>query len=119
MGKRRRNLLLITASLLALVWVANAGLAFIDDAKTPPDSAFPGVPGSAVVKGISQECGSGGCWREMVIEAGSTDVVNELIEEMNLSQERCSTRNLLTLTQICTGSSHTDDELRVYLRYSY
>ncbi|WP_146238915.1 hypothetical protein [Arthrobacter livingstonensis] len=119
MGKRRRHLLFIAVSLLAFVWVASVGLTFIDEGKTPPGSAFPGVPGPAVVKGTSQECGSGGCWREMVIEAGSADVANELIDEMDLSQERCSARNLLTLSRICTGSSYAGDELRVYLRYDY
>lgn len=119
MGKRRRKLLFIAVSLMAFVWVVSVGLTSINEGKTPSDSAFPGVPRPAVVKGISTQCGSGGCWREMAIEADSTMVANELINEMDLSQERCTARNLLTLTRICTGSSYAGGELRVYLRYAY
>ncbi|MCC9069543.1 hypothetical protein [Arthrobacter cryoconiti] len=119
MRKHLRHLLIIAVSLLAFAWVANVGLTFIDEGKTPPSSAFPGVPGPAVVKGTSKECGSGGCWREMVIEAGSPQVATELINQMNLSQERCSVRNLLTLSRICTGSRYAANELRVFLRYDY
>ncbi len=104
---------------MAFVWVTSVGLTFINEGKIPSDTAFPDVPGPAVVKGISMQCGSGGCWREMAIEADSTVVANELINEMDLSQERCSARNLLTLTRICTSSSHAGGQLRVYLRYAY
>ncbi|GAA5229577.1 hypothetical protein GCM10025779_03900 [Arthrobacter cryoconiti] len=55
----------------------------------------------------------------MVIEAGSPQVATELINQMNLSQERCSVRNLLTLSRICTGSRYAANELRVFLRYDY
>ncbi len=119
MGKRRKNLLFIAISMLVFVWAVNVGWTFIDEGKTPPGEAFPDVPGLAAVKGVSKHCGSGGCWREMAIEAGSADVANELINAMDLSQERCSARNLLTLSRICTGSSHVGEELRVSLRYAY
>lgn len=119
MGKRRKFLLVIALSLLAFVWVVSVGLTFIDEGKTPPDSAFPTFPELAVVKHVSKQCGSGGCWSELAIEAVSTDVAKEFINEMDLSQERCGARNLMTLTRTCTGSSFAGKELRVYLRYEY
>ncbi|WP_181034029.1 hypothetical protein [Arthrobacter sp. GMC3] len=106
-------------SLLTFAWVVSAGLTFIDEGRTPPESAFPTVPGPALVKSVSKQCASGGCWREMAIETGSTAETKELINEMDLSQERCGARNLLTLIRICTGSGFEGKELGIYLRYDY
>ena len=119
MGKRCRDVLAIAVSVLAVAWAANCDMAFLDEGRTPPDAAFPALPGQAVVKGISKDCGSGGCWSEMAVDAGSADAAGKLIKTLNLSQEHCSPRSLLTLNRTCTGASQVGGEVRVFLRYSY
>ncbi len=55
----------------------------------------------------------------MAVDAGSADAAGKLIEALNLSQEHCSPRSLLTLNRTCTGASQVGGEVRVFLRYSY
>ncbi len=67
---------------------------------------------------ISEGCGSGGCWREMVVEIKPPQTAPSLAAEMGLASERCEPLNLWTLRKTCTGISNDREELKIYLRYS-
>jgi len=107
------------AGILLLIWVTCVLLALVDEAAVPADTGFPQAPPSAAVRGISTQCGSGGCWREMEIALPSFAAAAGIAARMGVGAERCGARNPLTLRRTCTGSTAAGDRLLVYLRYSY
>lgn len=121
MNKPNGCLISLVVGLLAFAWVLSVVWHnFLDEGRTPPESAFPAVPPGAVVKSIDVQCGSGGCWRVMDIEADSENVDN-LINEMDLTEERCGARNVLTMSRVCAGADYLSqaNELQVYMQYDF
>ncbi|MCC3278683.1 hypothetical protein LJ754_05845 [Arthrobacter sp. zg-Y40] len=55
----------------------------------------------------------------MVIPVDSAAAATEIINAVDLAEERCGARNILTFSRICTGAHHYSDEVRVYLGYDY
>lgn len=121
MKRRNGPMITLVLCLLAFIWMISVVWHnFIDDGRTPPDSAFPAVPTDAVVKSVQLQCASGGCWREMSLEVDSMHA-HQLINEMDLAEERCGFRNVLTLSRICIGADYfaQSEEVRVYMQYDF
>ena len=121
MNKSKGCLVTIVIGLLAFAWVMSAVWHnAIDDGRTPPESAFPAVPPNAVIESNEVKCGSGGCWREMVIEADSVSAY-EIITKMDLAEERCGSRNILTMSRVCIGADYLTQAkvLQIYMRYDF
>ncbi|ACL41355.1 hypothetical protein Achl_3398 [Pseudarthrobacter chlorophenolicus A6] len=105
--------LLLTAWAGTLLWSA------IDEGAVPSDSDFPQIPPAGEKVQVSTQCGSGGCWREMVVEAEPPETPESLGAAMGLVTERCRPVNLWTLRKTCSGiASSTGGDLSLYLRYS-
>jgi hypothetical protein len=111
---------MLTLGVVLMVWIIGVAWNAIDEAAVPSDSAFPSVPPPNEIHGISTLCGSGGCWREMVVETKPPQSSEALATEMGVLSERCGPINLLTLRKTCIGSSsHRDGKLQIYVRFSY
>lgn len=119
--RRRRVVLCIvfTLGIVLTVWIGSLAWNAIDEGAVPSDSAFQPVPPPSEIRAISTQCGSGGCWREMVVEINPPHTAHSLAAEMGLSSERCEPMNLWTLRQTCSGVSTFHGEgLNIYLGYS-
>ena len=103
----------LVAWLCSILWTA------IDEGGVPSDAGFPAIPAPSTVGAISEECGSGGCWREMVVDVKPPQTASSLAVEMDLASERCEPVNLWTLRKTCTGIANAGGkDFRIYLRYS-
>lgn len=108
----------LAVGIFLIAWVGSIFWTAVDEGAVPPDSAFPAVPLPSKAGGISTQCGSGGCWREMDIRTRPPQTVESLRFEMGLDSERCEPLNLWTLRKACTGVSNDLGELKIYVRYS-
>ncbi|KNH21702.1 hypothetical protein ACU18_02040 [Arthrobacter sp. ZBG10] len=109
---------LLALGLVLIAWVGSLLWSAIDEGAVPSDSAFHAIPPPSAVEEISTQCGSGGCWREMVVDVEPRQTAQSLAAEMGLTSESCEPLNLWTLRETCTGISSDRGELKIYLRYS-
>jgi hypothetical protein len=126
-ASRSRFKRIVLACLLALgvlivvlvVWIGGLLWGQIDESKVPSDSAFPPVPSPSVAGEITTQCGSGGCWREMVVEIDPTQSAQSVTAAMGVASERCGPLNVWTMRKTCVGKTlnSTGKELRIYLLF--
>lgn len=118
MARPRTGCLSVLAvGIFLIAWVGSIFWTAVDEGAVPPDSAFPAVPLPSKAGGISTQCGSGGCWREMVIRTRPPHTPESLKMEMSASNG-CEPLNLWTLRRTCTSISNVGGELRIHLSYS-
>ncbi|WP_416416211.1 hypothetical protein [Paenarthrobacter aromaticivorans] len=104
---------------LLIAWMGSILWTLTSENDVPPDSGFRNVPGPSQVREITMGCGSGGCWREMIIDVKAPQTVTSLAAEMGIETEQCGPIDLWALRKTCTGvSTDSNGELRVYLQYS-
>lgn len=119
MTRQRVGCLSVLAlGILLIAWIGSIFWTVIDEGAVPSDSAFQAVPLPSEAGAISTGCGSGGCWREMVVEVNPPQTAESLAAQMRLAPERCEPLNLWTLRKTCTGISNDRGGLKIYLRYS-
>ena len=61
----------------------------------PPQSRMPNVPSGAIVVAAGQACGSGGCWREIIVAPAAGQSPEELAREMDLAEQQVKSPTLL------------------------
>lgn len=104
---------------LSVVWVGGLLWGQIDEGNVPSDSAFPPVPPPSVAGEITTQCGSGGCWREMVVEVNPPQSAQSVAAEMGVTPQRCGPLNVWTMRKTCAGrtESYTGENLKIYLLF--
>lgn len=110
---------ILAVVLILIAWAGSVLWSAIDEGAVPSDSDFPQIPPAGERVQVSTQCGSGGCWREMVIDVESPETPESLGAAMGLVPERCGPLNLWTLRKTCSGiASSTGEDLSIYLMYS-
>ncbi|MBR7743323.1 hypothetical protein KC207_08480 [Phycicoccus sp. BSK3Z-2] len=95
-----------------LLWAA------IDEAAVPNPSALPALPAGATVLERSVDCGSGGCWRELVLDTGDRPAT-DLTSELDLDEPRCRP-SLPVPRRVCTdATAGPRDRLVVHARFAW
>ena len=112
------RLSMLAVGMVLVAWIGSVAWSAVDEGAVPSDSAFQTIPPPSEATEISKRCGSGGCWREMVVNIKPPQTALSLTAEMGLATERCEPMNLWTLRRTCTGISSNRDGLKIYLRYS-
>ena len=81
----------LVAAVVVVLWLLCCGMASLDDTTIPDASALPPVSSGATVlpSSVDTGCGSGGCYRERVVEAGNQAAAARLVTELGLELERC------------------------------
>jgi hypothetical protein len=114
----------VVKGVVALAAVAVVALALpplslaVDESAMPPASSLPALPEGARVTGEDMGCGSGGCWRELTVDAplGMSD--EELKAEVFPDGEECAFLGLLDLRRACAGVIDVESEtVRFYVQY--
>jgi hypothetical protein len=116
--QRVGRLSVLALGIFLIAWIGSILWTAIDEGAVPSDSAFQAIPLPSEAGEISKGCGSGGCWREMVVEVKPPQNAESLAAEMGLASERCEPLNLWTLRKTCTGLSNDIEGLKIYVRYS-
>ncbi len=75
-----------TYVLLYLMYAAYLFM-FADEGSLPPRWRIPDVPSEAQVIRETKECGSGGCWRQVVVQPERGQTPEDLARELDLSEE--------------------------------
>jgi hypothetical protein len=121
MARRRAWVALVVgaAALAAgawLAWAAYLGL-FAGEGALPPRWRAPAVPADARVVRETTECGSGGCWRQLLLRpTGATSAV-ALAAEMGVTAEHRQGWRLLDPHGVSVGSRVVDGDLQVHVGY--
>jgi hypothetical protein len=121
-GSTRRGWVLAIAggaALLALayvLWAAYLAL-MAGEGAVPPGSRLPDVPSGAQVVSETEQCASGGCWREVVVRPADGTSPEELASQMGVSAEERYSWQLLDPHSVSVGSTVNGSELSVYVRY--
>jgi hypothetical protein len=68
---------------LRFLWLLTMANELVD---LPPGSRTPIVPAGATVVMEDMGCGSGGCWREMIVAPAAGQSPEDLAREMNLTE---------------------------------
>jgi hypothetical protein len=104
------------AAVLYLAWAA--WIAFwAGEGAVPPASRDPDLPAGATVVEVTEPCGSGGCWREIVVAPPDGTTPEQLVEEMGVAERRRDGWRPLDPHSVEVGSRVVDDELVVTVRY--
>ncbi|MFK0007061.1 hypothetical protein ACIQTZ_08405 [Paenarthrobacter sp. NPDC090520] len=116
--KRTGSVVLVALVAVLIAWAGSILWVLTGESDVPPDEGFRAVPGPSQVREITLGCGSGGCWREMVIDVKPPQTAPSLAADMGISTEQCGPLNLWTLRKTCTGvAADHNGELRIYLKY--
>ncbi len=96
----------------------------VDESAMPPSSTFPDLPDGARVTAVDMGCGSGGCWRELTVQAPAGATGAELVAAVLPDGEECVARSLIDRRRVCTGVIETaktnlaeSDAARFYVQY--
>lgn len=110
---------MIALGVLSVIWAGGLFWGQIDEGNVPSDSAFPPVPPPSTMGEVTTACGSGGCWREMVVELKPQQSAGSVAAQMGLTPERCGPLNVWTMRKTCVGRAggKTGEELRIYLLF--
>ncbi|GHH67622.1 hypothetical protein [Promicromonospora soli] len=98
----------VVRGVVALAVVAAVGLSLpllslaTDEAAMPPASSLPALPDGARVTAEGKGCGSGGCWRELTVDAPAGMSGEELAAEVLPDGRVCAFRGVLDLRRVCT-----------------
>lgn len=98
---------MLALGLVLIAWIGSVVWSAFDEGAVPPDSAFQIIPQPSEAGEISKRCGSGGCWREMVVNIREPQTTLSLAAEMGVVSERCEPMNLWTLRKPAPGSLMT------------
>lgn len=104
---------------LLLIWVAAVLWVRLDEAAVPGTSAFPDLPTELVVGEPELQCASGGCWRELEVQAGTAARAQQLATDLGLETEQCGAWNPLIWRRTCTGAHVAGTAVRIYAQYDY
>ncbi|MDP9792693.1 hypothetical protein J2S43_001205 [Catenuloplanes nepalensis] len=98
---------------LGFLWLS----AFGGEGALPPQWRIPDVPPGVTVVRESDECGSGGCWRQLTLVPAAGSSPEELARRMGLTEERTMPPALLDPAFVTVGASPSGGTLTVYVRY--
>ncbi|WP_421015438.1 hypothetical protein [Glutamicibacter creatinolyticus] len=104
---------------LLLIWVAAVLWVRLDEAAVPGTSAFPDQPTELVVGEPELQCASGGCWRELEVQAGTAARARQLATDLGLETEQCGAWNPLIWRRTCIGAHVAGTAVRIYAQYDY
>lgn len=104
---------------LLLIWVAAVLWVRLDEAAVPSTSAFPDLPAELVVGEPELQCASGGCWRELEVQAGTAARARQLATDLGLETEQCGAWNPLIWRRTCIGAHVAGTAVRIYAQYDY
>lgn len=117
--KRIVRITILTIIGLLVAWKVSVLWTLVSKNDAPSVAGFRKVPGPSQVREVTMDCGSGGCWREMIIDIKSPQTATSLAAEMGIETEQCGPIDLWTLRKTCTGvSTDSNGEFTVYLRYN-
>lgn len=106
-------LALVLAELAWAGWLA----VMADEGSVPPGWRDPEVPAGARVVSETEECGSGGCWRQLLLQPAEGRSAEQLAAEMDLIDERSLGWHVLDPHDVVVGSTVVDGALRVHVGY--
>ena len=106
----------VMAGLVYAVWAAYLAL-MAGEGAVPPRSRIPDVPSGAEVVSETEQCASGGCWREVLLRPADGQTPEELVAQMGLSSEKEYSWRLLDPHSVAVGATVKGSELSVYVRY--
>ncbi|TLK56349.1 hypothetical protein [Glutamicibacter sp. V16R2B1] len=104
---------------LLLIWVAAVLWVRLDEAAVPGTSAFPDLPTELIVGEPELQCASGGCWRELEVQAGTAARARQLATDLGLETEQCGAWNPLIWRRTCIGAHVAGTAVRIYAQYDY
>ncbi|WP_369375104.1 hypothetical protein AB1046_10705 [Promicromonospora sp. Populi] len=114
----------VVRGVVGLAVVAAVGLTFpplwllVDEWAKPPASALPALPDGARVVAEDMGCGSGGCWRELTVDAPDGMSGEELAAEVMPEGETSAFQGVLDLRRVVTGVMDTGaGSARFYVGY--
>lgn len=99
---------------VALAVVAATGLALpplwlaLDESATPPVSALTALPDGARVVTDAVGCASGGCWRELTVDAPAGMSGEELVAEVVPDGRVCGFQGVFDLRRVCLWAMDTE-----------
>jgi hypothetical protein len=90
----------------------------VDESAMPPASSLPALPEGARVTGEDMGCGSGGCWRELTVDAPHGMSGEELAAEVLPDGGVCPFQGTFDLRRVCSWVMETGAEsVQVNLQY--
>jgi hypothetical protein len=100
-----RVLLALAAAVVAVaaLGVAVAWASHLGEPSVPAAGALPTLPQDAVVVRRGDGCGSGSCYREVVLAPAPDETAAELLDRLDL-EETCGPGSLLDRRRHCTGA---------------
>lgn len=98
------------------LWFA-ALSAFGDEGSLPPKWRIPDVPAGATVVDESEECASGGCWRQVTLAPAAGQSPEELAERMGLAEQQDLPRKLFDPATVYVVAEPRNGQLIIRLGY--
>ncbi|MGI5187513.1 hypothetical protein ACQEVI_05130 [Promicromonospora sp. CA-289599] len=99
----------VVRGVVALAAIAVVALAVpplslaLDESAMPPASSLPALPEGARVTGEDMGCASGGCWRELTVDAPPGMSDEQLKAEVLPDGYECAFQGVLDLRRVCAG----------------
>ncbi|UQU61461.1 hypothetical protein COUCH_20600 [Couchioplanes caeruleus] len=113
------KIVVIGLGVLGCLWVLwfFALMAFGSEGALPPKSRIPAVPAGASVVEQSEQCGSGGCWWQLVLAPAAGQSPADLARRMGLTEEQSLSPELFDPGYVYVGSETRGDRLVVHVGY--
>jgi hypothetical protein len=90
----------------------------VDESAMPPASSLPALPEGARVTGEDMGCGSGGCWRELTVDAPPGMSGKELAAEILPDGRVCPFQGTFDLRRVCSWVMEADARsVQINLQY--
>lgn len=105
-----------TYVLLYLVCAAYL-LLLADEGSLPPRWRIPDLPSGSRVISETKECGSGGCWRQLVVRPEAGQTPGDLAEELDVSDGGHRGWRWYDPHSVWIGTSVSGDDLLVTVGY--
>lgn len=103
----------------SLLYLSYAAFLFVlaDEGSLPPRWRIPDVPSGSRVVSETKECGSGGCWRQLVVRPSVVQTPGGLAEELGTSASGRQGWRSYDPHSVWIGASISDDDLVVTVGY--
>ena len=116
----RRSFGVLFAVLLGLVAVALVAPVWwleVDESAVPPSADVPSLPVGVTIEHEEVACGSGGCWRALMLRGPEHQSPAELAASVGLPRETCRVRSLLDLRKVCSGVGVVGERVVLYVQF--
>lgn len=105
---------------LTLVVGLMYALIISEGSDAPPSNALPSLPPGISMIDEGTSCGSGGCWRVATVTSGDGLSRPDIIRELGLQQEICSSSGwLLDWRDLCVGARDNGENVTIYAGWGY